>query len=139
MTFPVPTQGPNLFAPRKIRVVSGIQTCIKCDKPMFRTTQQAGWGFQTCEHKRCDSEMWTLALPPDSFAGYLAAILGEDASRIVLAAAFPKSAELEPPELWGYMLNQGDEQAWIQVAVRPRERHLHRRSRILQLATAFFL
>lgn len=130
---------PNLFQPRKIRVVSGIQSCIACDKPIFRTTLQAGWAFVTCENKRCDAEAWSLAIPPDAPAGHLCAIMGEDQARLVLVKAFPQSATLEPPNLWGYILNPGDEQAWVQVAVRPRERHLHRRSKLSHIITSFLL
>lgn len=131
--------GPDLYSPRLIRVVQGIQKCPRCEKPFFRSTLQAGWGFVTCEHKKCDQETWHLAIPPDAPAGHLAMLCGEDAARILLVRAFPHSAPLEPPELWGYPLNATDEQAWIQVAVRPRERHLHRRSRIAQLIHAFVL
>ena len=134
-----PTPGPNLYQPRKIRVVSGILKCILCDRPMFRTTLQAGWCFVTCEHRRCDSESWALAIPPDAPAGHLALLCGEDAARLILVKAYPKSAPLEPPELWGYPLNPGNEQAWIQVAVRPRERHLHRRSKLSHLIASFLL
>lgn len=121
-----------------IRVVSGIQRCMKCEKPMFRTTLQAGWSFLTCEHKRCDQEHWALAIPPDAPAGHLCAIMGEQTARILMVKAFPHSATLEPPELWGYPLTEGDEQAWIQVAVRPRERHLHRKTKLAPLLNALF-
>lgn len=134
-----PTPGPDLYRPRLVRVVTGIQKCPRCEKPTFRSIQQAGWGFHTCEHKRCDQEWWSFTLPPDAFAGYLAAVMGEDVARQVLLRAFPQSASVEPPELWGYPLNETDEVAWIQVAVRPRERHLHRQSRITHLLRAFLV
>lgn len=135
----VPTPGPNLYSPRLIRVVSGIQKCPRCEKPLFRSTLQAGWAFLTCEHRRCDTEWWTLAIPPDAPAGHLALMVGEDAARLLLLRAFPKSASLEPPELWGYPLNPGDAQAWVQVAVRPRERHIHRTSKLSHLIASFLL
>lgn len=143
-----PTPGPDLYAPRLIRVVSGIQTCPCCGKPVLDNILQAGWGFQSCNkawrenriyHRKCATEWWSLALPPDAFAGYLAAIMGADAARDLLVKAWPKSASLEPPQLWGFPLNSTDDTAWVQVAVRPRERHLHRRTRITQLVTALLL
>lgn len=139
MNYSAPTPGPDLYSPRLIRVVQGIQHCPRCSHKVFQTVQQAGWGFQTCEKQRCSQEWWSLALPPDAPAGHLAMLCGEDAARILMLRAFPHSASLEPPDLWGYPLNATDEQAWIQVAVRPRERHLHRRSRITQLIHAFVL
>jgi hypothetical protein len=135
----VPTPGPDLYRPRLIRVVTGAQPCPKCEKVLHRSYSQSGWGFHTCEHRKCDQEFWSLALPPDAFAGYLAAVVGEHGARALLVKAFPKSAHLEPPELWGFQLNPTDDTAWIQVAVRPRERHLHRRSRIAPLINALLL
>jgi hypothetical protein len=128
---------PNLFNPRRVRVVKGIMRCMKCEEALYRTTIQAGWAFQTCEHKRCDAEFWSLALPPDSFGGYLAALVGEQmAETIIRKAWLNESKGLQLHELWGLMLNEGDEGAWIQVAVRPRERHLHRRTPIRQFLKA---
>ena len=132
-----PTPGPNLYTPRLVRVVSGIQKCMACQKPLFRTTLQAGWSFLTCEHKRCDQEMWSMAIPPDAPAGHLCAIMGEDTARLLLVKAFPQSAALDTPELWGFPLNPNDEQAWIQVAVRPRERHLYRTAKLSSLLHHF--
>jgi hypothetical protein len=110
--------------------------CMRCEASLFRTTIQAGWAFQTCEHKRCDAEFWSLALPPDSFGGYLAALVGEPMAETLIRKAWPESAKLPTSNLWSLMLNEGDEGAWIQVAVRPRERHLYRRTPIRQFLKA---
>lgn len=143
-----PTPGPNLYAPRLVRVVHGIQKCVRCDKPVLDNVLQAGWGFQSCQrnekekglfHRKCATEWWSLAIPPDAPAGHLAAIMGEDLARSILVKAFPQSAMLEPPELWGFPLNPGEEQAWIQVAVRAKERHTHRRSKLSHLISSFLL
>lgn len=132
-----PTAGPNLYCPRLVRVVSGIQTCVRCDSPLFRSLLQAGWGFQECQKDRtCGESWWSLALPPDAPAGHLCAIMGEDVARVLLAKAFPLSASLEPPELWGYEINPSSDTAWVQVAVRPRERHLHRTSKLTHILTS---
>lgn len=129
----------DLYSPRKLRVVSGIQRCIKCDKPLFHTILQAGWAFEECQHRRCAQPWWSLAIPPKAPASHLAAIVGDDIAKIILAKGFPQSAPLEPPALWGFPLNPTAEQTWLQVAVRPRERHIHRTSRLTQLVTAFLL
>lgn len=148
MTRHIPTAD-DLFRPRKLRVIAGIQRCIRCDKPYMHGDLQAGWAFQSCGRNarasnpkfraRCDGSWWSLALPPDAPAGHLCAIMGEDLAKLILARGFPGSAALAPPELWGYILNSGNEQAWLQVAVRPRERHIHRRSKLSQIITSFLL
>lgn len=139
----------DLFRPRKLRVIAGIQRCIRCDKPYLHGDLQAGWAFHTCGRNahasrprfraRCDACWWSLALPPEAPAGYMCAIMGEDLAKIVLARGFPESAAFDEPELWGYILNPGNEQAWLQIAVRPRERHLYRRSKLSHLITSFLL
>ena len=58
--------GPDLFRPRVIRVVSGIMKCIRCDKALFHTVLQAGWAFQECQHSKCSQTWWSLAIPPDA-------------------------------------------------------------------------
>lgn len=128
---------PDLFKPRLIRQVKGTMRCVRCEEIVFRTTLQAGWCFQTCEHKRCDAEWFALALPPDSFGGYLAALVGEPMAETIIRKAWAPDAKDRPtPDLWGLMLNEGDDGAWIQVAVRPRERHLYRRTPIRQFLKA---
>lgn len=133
MTHPVPTLAPmpyNPFSPRAIRLVRGIVTCMRCDKKCFKSTLQHGWGFQTCEHKRCDFEWWSLALPPDCFGGWLAAMVGERDAALLITQCFPRHAASPAPQLWYAQLIDGDEPAWIQVAVRPRERHLYRTAKV---------
>jgi hypothetical protein len=128
---------PDLFNPRRVRVVKGMMRCMKCEEGLYRTTIQAGWAFQTCEHKRCDAEFWSLALPPDSFGGYLAALVGDQMAETIIRKAWPLESNGKPlNDLWSLMLNEGDDGAWIQVAVRPRERHLHRRTPIRQFLKA---
>lgn len=110
---------------RAIRVVSRIQSCAKCSRTMFRSYSQAGWGFKTCEHRPCGHEWWYLALPPEAFGGYLAGILGEPAAAVVLHAGWPATRGVDPPSLWAVELNPSDDAMWVQIAVRPRERHLY--------------
>lgn len=125
---------PNLYSPRRIRLLTGRVTCPQCDKPCFRSHLQAGRSFQTCEHKRCDTEWWLLALPPDCFAGWLAAILGEREAQRLVTHCWPNLASTPLPQLWYQQLAE-DEPTWIQIAVRPRERHLYRHANAKDLLT----
>lgn len=136
MIQPVAIVPPDLFKPRMVRQVKGIMRCVRCEKSVFRTTLQAGWCFQTCEHAKCDAEWFSLALPPDSFGGYLAALIGEPMAESLIRKAWPDMAKSPAADLWTLMLNEGDDGAWIQVAVRPRERHLYRRTPIRQFLKA---
>jgi hypothetical protein len=137
MIAPLRVIPPDLFKPRLIRHQRGVMRCVRCEETVFRTNLQAGWCFQTCEHKRCDAEWFALALPPDSFGGYLAALVGEPMAETIIRKAWPSEAkDRQLHELWTLMLNEGDEGAWIQVAVRARERHLHRRTPIRQFLKA---
>lgn len=95
--------------------------------------------FQTCEHKRCDFEWFCVALPPDAFGGYLAATLGEASAANLIRRLWPEAIGLPDSDLWLKALNEGEETAWIQVAVRPRERHLYRQSPLRDLLRAFSL
>lgn len=106
---------------------------MKCQKKCFKSFLQAGRSFQTCEHSRCDFEWFAIALPPDCFGGWLAAVVGERDAAYLIARCWPQHAASPPPHLWYTQLIDGDEAAWIQVAVRPRERHLYRTSDIKDL------
>jgi hypothetical protein len=139
MIAPLCVVPPDLFRPRLIRKVSGAMRCVRCEKTVFRTNLQAGWCFQTCEHQRCDAEWFALTLPPDSFGGYLAALVGEPLAETIIRKAWPETKAAQLHELWGLMLNEGDDGAWVQVAVRPRERHLYRRTPIRQFLQALSL
>lgn len=118
--------------PRIVRLQRGMIRCPKCEKPLFRTHLQAGWSFQTCETKRCDAEFWSLALPPECFGGWLAGVLGDDEAARIIRRVWPEHRDTLIPALWHVTLNDGNEPTWIQVAVRPRERHLHRMTPIRQ-------
>lgn len=120
----------TLYTPRLIRLVTGIVTCPACTRKCYKSHLQSGWGFQTCEHSRCDTEWLGVALPPDSFGGYLAAILGDRDAAHLIARCWPQHATAPQPQLWYVSLNPSNETAWIQVAVRARERHLYRTQRI---------
>lgn len=121
-----------LYSPRLIRLVTGIVTCPACHRKCFKSHLQSGWGFQTCEHSRCDTEWWGIALQPDCHGGYLAAVLGERDAAYLITRCWPEYAADSPPHLWYAALNPGNETAWIQVAVRPRERHLYRTAKIAE-------
>jgi len=125
---PTPTPAPlDLYAPRLIRVASGIQRCVRCQRPIFKTITQSGWGFHTCEHKRCDQEWWALALPPECFGGWLAAVAGERDATHLISRCWPEFARDRAPQLWYTQLST-EEPTWIQIAVRARERHLYRQA-----------
>lgn len=123
----------NPLSPRTIRLVRGIVTCPRCDKKCFHSVLQSGWAFQRCDHGRCDMEFWVLALPPDCFGGWLSAICGEHVAASLIVRCWPELANTSPPYLWYTQLIEGDDPSWIQIAVRPRERHLYRTANISDL------
>lgn len=125
----------NLFNPRHIRLVRGIITCPACARKCFKNFLQYGRAFQTCEHSRCDTEWLSIALPPDCFGGYLAATMGAHQAEAIIRRCWPHLGTVEPPTLWTTNLIDGDEPAWIQMAVRPRERHLYRQATVTELLT----
>lgn len=145
MTSPPPV---SFYSPRYVRLIRGIVTCYRCHKPVLHSIVQNGWAFQRCHADsgrgqrvgRCTNEWWLVALPPDAFGGYLAAELGNDPAIKLIRRLWPDLSHDKPDdELWGLMLNEGEETAWIQVAVQPSERHWHRKSPLKQLLRAFSL
>lgn len=137
---------------RTVRVCRGIIRCPVCDKMVMHTDLQAGWAFQSCQRNmdrtfvrsgthrgRCQGAWWALALPPDAFGGYLAGILGDDSAAALIRRAWPETKSLPDRALWSFLLNEGDEPAWVQVSVQPSERHTHRRTAITKLMHALAL
>lgn len=130
MNSPTPMLAHNPLSPRMVRYIAGIVACPRCGKKCFHSVLQSGWAFQRCDHGRCDQEFWCLALPPECFGGWLSAICGDHVAALLIARCWPELAATSPPDLWYTQLTTGDDPAWIQVAVRPRERHLYRQSKI---------
>ena len=143
MTHPPPTLA--LYAPRLIRLVRGVISCPRCGKNCIHSILQSGRAFQSCRVQlsthvermhsrgRCEMEWWALALPPDCFGGWLAAVAGERDAAYLITRCWPSLATTLPPALWHTQLITGTEPAWIQVAVKSRERHLYRQAPIGEL------
>jgi hypothetical protein len=85
------------------------------------------------ECPKCGTNWLAFALPPAARGADLAVVLGVRESAAFLRRYVPAAAELPEELLWQFTLAEPQHAAFVQLVVRPRERHLHRYASVPEL------